>query len=303
MGFNYNSKKGVDRVGKDIFKSEKARNRQEEWYGHFLEATDLDVEFETVPTSFDKSHVLVAGNPDKPPLICLHAMLTGSAHLLSEIRYLAKHFRLIIPDIPGFSVKGIPERLSFKDNSHAEWLAEILDAFELDKVSLFGVSIGGYIAREFSSAFPERVHKLALLVPAGIVQAPVGKGLLKMVFPMIKYKMNSSEKNLRNLMDFMMTVWDEDWARFLADSMNDFIIPKKIPAVASEEELQNLKMPVLVIAAENDTSFPGVPLIEKAEAHIPNVETELLEGARHCPPTTDEFRQWLADRVTLFLKD
>lgn len=288
-------------MGKDIFKSENSRKRQEEWYQRFLEKTDLDAEFENVSTYFGESHVLVAGNPDNPPLICLHAMLTGSAHLLSEIRYLSDHFQLIIPDLPGLSVKGIPERLSFKDNSHSRWLSEILDAVELNKVSLFGVSVGGYMVREFATVNPDRVDKLVLLVPAGIVQAPVIKGLLKMAIPMIKYRFNSSEENLKNLMDPMLTTWDDDWAHFLADSMSDFITPKSIPSVATDEELQKLKMPVLAIAAENDLSFPGVPLVERVQEHIPNVETELLEGARHSPPTTDEFRRWLADRVTNFL--
>ncbi|MGN8225135.1 alpha/beta fold hydrolase [Gracilimonas sp. BCB1] len=294
---------GAIELGKDIFKSQEARSRQEEWYQLFLAKVELNVEFKMVTTSFGESHVLVAGNPDKPPLICLHAMLTSSAHLLSEIRYLAGHYQLILPDIPGFSVKGIPERLSFKDNSHSQWLAEVIDSFELETVHLFGISIGGYIVREFSTAFPERVEKLVLLVPAGIFQAPVIKGLMSLTIPMIKYKFNPSEENLKNLADYFLTTRDDDWAHFLGDSINDFITPKKIPSVASDEELQNLKMPVLTIAADKDMSFPGEPLIERAKDHILNVETELLRDTRHSPPTTEEFRRWLADRITFFLKE
>ena len=289
-------------MGKDIFKNQEARNRQEEWYQRFLVRANLKVEFETVSTSFGDSHVLIVGNPDKPILVCLHAMLTSSAHLLSEIRYLAHHYQLIIPDIPGYSVRAIPERLSFTDNSHSQWLTEVLDAFDLEKIDLFGISIGGYIAREFSTAFPDRVNKLALLVPAGIVQASVIKGLMSMAIPMIKYKLNPSEDNMKSVAGFLLTSWDEDWGPFLLDSMNDFITPKKIPSVATDEELQNLTMPVLAIAAQNDISFPGKPLIERAQTHIPNVESELLKETRHCPPTTEEFRRWMAHRVVKFLE-
>jgi len=31
------------------------------------------------------------------------------------------------------------------------------------------------------------------------------------------------------------------------------------------------------------------------------VEKELIPGSRHCPPTTDAFRRWLADRIGGFL--
>ncbi|MEQ8525281.1 alpha/beta hydrolase [Gracilimonas sp.] len=288
-------------MGKDIFKNPGACNRQEEWYQRFLVRANLKVEFETVSTSFGESHVLLAGDPDNPPLICLHAMLTSSAHLLSEIRYLAGHYQLIIPDIPGYSVKAIPERLFFTDNSHSQWFTEVLDAFDLDSFNLFGISIGGYIAREFSTAFPDRVNKLVLLVPAGIVQASVVKGLMSMAIPMIKYKLNPSEDNMKSVAGFLLTSWDEDWGPFLIDSMNDFVTPKKIPSVATDEELQNLRMPVLAIAAQNDISFPGESLIERVQAHIPGVETELLKDTRHCPPTTEEFRRWLEHRLVKFL--
>ena len=288
-------------MGKDIFKNKKARARQEEWYQRFLVRANCKVEFETVSTSFGESHVLIAGDPDKQTLVCMHAMLTSSAHLLSEIRHLVNHFRLIIPDIPGHSVRAIPERFSFNNNSHAKWLREVLIAFDLEKVNLFGVSLGGYVAREYASVFPEKVNKLALLVPAGIVQASVIKGLMRMAIPMIKYKINPSEENLKNVVNFLITNWDEDWGHFLGDSMNDFITPKKIPPLASDEDLKKLAMPVLAIAAEKEISFPGEALIERVESNIPRVETELLEGSRHCPPTTEEFRRWLSLRLTKFM--
>lgn len=288
-------------MGKDIFKSTEARERQEDWYQRFLVRANVKVEFDFIETSFGETHVLTAGDPDNPPLVCLHAMLTGSAHLLSEIKYLAGHYRLILPDIPGHSVKGIPSRLSFKDNSHALWLKETLDAFELEKVDLFGVSLGGFVARQFASNWPERVSKLVLLVPAGIVQASVLKGLMSMAIPMMKYKINPTEKNLKAVVNFLITNWDEDWAYYLGDSMNDFITPKTIPQLATDKELQNLTMPALVIAAEDDMSFPGRELISRVKSVVPNVETELLEDTRHCVPTTEEFRSWLADRIIGFM--
>ncbi|MDR9416398.1 MAG: alpha/beta fold hydrolase, partial [Gracilimonas sp.] len=237
-------------MGKDIFKNKEARERQEDWYQRFLARANCETNSTSLSTTFGEIHVLTAGDPSKPPIVCLHAMLTSSAHLLSEIRHLTDHFYLLMPDIPGHSVKAIPERLSFKGNDHAVWLGEILDGFELEKVPVFGVSLGGFIAHTFASEFLERVSKLALLVPAGIVQASVVKGLMSMAIPMIKYKMNASEENLRNLVNFLITEWDDDWGHFLGDSMNDFKTPRSIPPLAADEDLQNLTMPVLAITAE-----------------------------------------------------
>lgn len=284
-----------------IFRSEDARARLESWYQRFLDRVDGPVESRTVPTTHGPNHVLIGGNPSKPPLVVLHAMMTSSAHVLSEIGLLLDRFRVIAPDLPGQSVRGLPMHLPYDDPSHADWLREILDALDVHHATLFGVSLGGFVARQFATAHPERVRPLMLLVPAGIVQGSVLKGLLKMAVPMILYKIHPTEKRLHTLVDPLLTTWDDDWAHYLGDAFNDFVLRRSIPPVASDEELSALSMPCLVMAAEHDISFPGGPLVERATAHIPHVETELIRGSRHSPPTTDAFRTWMADRITAFV--
>jgi 2-hydroxy-6-oxonona-2,4-dienedioate hydrolase len=284
-----------------IFKDEKARQRLEEWYLRFLDRAKVKTESIEISTSFGKNHVLTAGDPAGPPLVCLHAMLTGSAHLVSELGTLANHFYLIAPDLPGQSVRGLPMRLSYTDDSHSKWLKEILDGLQIKRTHLLGVSLGGFVARQFASNHPEMVQSLILIVPAGIAQGSVLKGLTKMAVPMMMYKMRRTEKRLRNLAGYLLSVWDEDWAGYLGDSFNDFIPHFKIPPLATDDELRSLSMPCLVIAADQDISFPGEQVIERSKNHIPEVESELIRG-RHSPPTTPEFQTWLGNRVTDFLK-
>jgi pimeloyl-ACP methyl ester carboxylesterase len=50
----------------------------------------------------------------------------------------------------------------------------------LQQVHLLGVSLGGFVARQFASAHPGRVKSLVLIVPAGIVQGSLVKGFEKM---------------------------------------------------------------------------------------------------------------------------
>jgi len=287
-------------MGQSTFKSEDARKRLETWYQRFLDRVDDPVASRTVSTPHGPSHVLIAGAPSKPPLIALHAMMTSSAHLLSEMGPLLDRFRVIAPDLPGQSVRGLPMHLPYDDRAHTDWLRAVLDALDVREAILFGVSLGGFVARQFATAHPERVRRLILLVPAGIVQGSVLKGLLKMAVPMILYKINPTTKRLRTLVDPLLTTWDDGWAHYLGDAFNDFALRRDIPPVASDADLNALSMPCLIIAAEHDISFPGGPLIERAESHIPNVETELIRDSRHSPPTTTAFRTWMANRITTF---
>jgi len=119
--------------------------------------------------------------------------------------------------------------------------------------------------------------------------------------PMVLYKLSPTEKRLRTLVDPLLTTWDDDWAHYLGDAFNDFALRRDIPPVASDADLNALSMPCLIMAAEHDISFPGGPLIDRVESHIPDVETELIRGSRHSPPTTDAFRTWMANRITAFV--
>jgi len=286
---------------KQIFKNEGAKARMVDWYERFLNRSVIPAKSVEVPTSFGSSHLLIAGNPDKPPLVCLHSMMTSSAHLLSELDRLFDQFYLIIPDIPGQSVRGLPLRLAYTDDSHARWLKEILDGLKLKKVQLFGVSLGGFVGRQFATLNPERTESLTLLVPAGIVQGSMLKGFAEMALPMVLYRFHPSEKNLSWLVHPLMTTWDDDWAHYLGDSFRDFVPNLKIPPLASDNELKKLTMPCLIVAAEYDISFPGRRLLERVINAIPGSETELIKDSRHCPPTTPEFRRWLAERMISFL--
>lgn len=273
----------------------------ESWYQQFLERVDGKTNSIEVSTSHGTNHVLMVGDSSNPPLVCLHAMMTSSAHLAAELGALLDRFYLILPDLPGQSVRGLPIRLPYTDDSYAQWLGEIFDELDLQEVPLLGVSLGGFVARQFASSNPGKITSLVLIVPAGIVQGSLVKGFTKMAWPMIMYKIRPTEKRLRKLVSHLITTWDEDWARYLGDSFNDFETNLKIPPVVSDKELENLNMPCLVIGAEDDISFPGVKIIERAETHIPKVETELIKDSKHSPPTTSEFRNWLGKRVKTFI--
>ena len=85
----------------DIFKNDEARKRLDEWYQTFLNRAVIETTSHEVPTSYGNNHVLMAGDSEKPPIVCLHSMLTSSAHLVSELTALASHFQIIAPDLPG----------------------------------------------------------------------------------------------------------------------------------------------------------------------------------------------------------
>lgn len=287
-------------MGKMVWRDEAARGRLEAWYTRFHDRVPGPVEGREVPTRHGPSHVLLAGPADAQPLICLHAMRTGAAHLLSELGPLAARFRLIAPDLPGHSVRGPQVRLSLTDDSYAWWLLDVLDGLGLDTVDVFGVSFGGFVARLAAATAPDRVRRLALLVPAGIANGSHWKGLTKMALPLLRYRVWRSECNLRRLLAPLITTWDADWTEFMGESVRDMPFDLRIPPLATDEDLRKLTMPVLVLGAADDISFPGDVVVRRVKSLVPHADAEVIAGSKHCPPTTPEFRAWLAERLAAF---
>jgi len=285
-----------------VWRDDAARIRLEGWFARFRDRIVAPVESREVPSRYGPSHVLIAGRPDGPPLVCLHAMRTGSAFLVSELGPLLEHFRIIAPDLPGQSIRGPQVRLPLTDDSHARWLSDVLDGLGLGTVSLFGVSWGGFVARQTASVVPSRVEKLALLVPAGIVSGSPVLGLTMMALPLLAYRLWPSERNLQRLLAPLFTTSDADWFGYTGQAVRDMPFDMRIPPLASDEELRRLTMPVLVLGAADDISFPGDAIVRRVRAAIPHVEGEVIPACKHCPPTTPEFRGWLADRLATFLE-
>lgn len=288
-------------MSKTVWRNEAARGRLEAWYGRFRDRVPGPVEDREVPTRHGPSHVLLAGPTDATPLVCLHAMRTGAAHLLSELGPLTSRFRLIAPDLPGHSVRGPQVRLSLTDDSYARWLLDVLDRLGLGTVDVFGVSFGGFVARMTAVTAPERVRRLALLVPAGIANGSHWKGLTKMALPLLRYRVWRSERNLQRLLAPLITTWDADWVGFMGESVRDMPFDLRIPPLATDADLRKLTMPVLVLGAAADISFPGEAVVRRVKTVVPHADGEVIPACKHCPPTTPEFRAWLTGRLAAFL--
>lgn len=288
---------------KSAFKGEQAKAVLSRWHEHFRDRLRVPTESRTVKTRIGDTHVLVGGPEDGPEVVVLHGALASSAHVLHELAPLLERFRLHAVDVVGQSVKSADVRPSVSNNEYGEWLRDVLDGLSLQRPHVVGVSWGGFVSIRLAAISPERIDRLALLFPAGVVNGSHWEGLTKVAIPMMLYRMSPSERRLKAFVRHLLTTTDDDWAPFLGDAVRACNMDMRIPALAKPEELARLKAPTLVLAGDGDVSFPGEKLLARARALFPTLaDQELIKDCRHCPPTTDAFRQWLAGRISAFLR-
>ena len=104
---------------------------------------------------------LRAGGADKPGLVFLHG--TGG-HAEAYVRNLAAHaphFDTYAIDMLGHGYTGKPD-YDYEIPRYIDHLAGFLDAVGIERVSLSGESLGGWVAGAFAVAHPDRVDRLVL---------------------------------------------------------------------------------------------------------------------------------------------
>ncbi|OBG39652.1 MULTISPECIES: alpha/beta fold hydrolase [Mycolicibacter] len=129
-------------------------------------------------TALTEHTVTVAGKPiffaeagAGPAVVLLHGGgpgASGVSNYARNIDALAQHFRVIVPDMPGYgrSVKEVDQRDPF--GCLADMIRGLLDELGLDTAHLVGNSYGGACALRLALDTPARVGKLVLMGPGGI---------------------------------------------------------------------------------------------------------------------------------------
>ena len=102
-----------------------------------------------------------------PTVVLLHGFGADKDRFISLVPFLARSYRVVIPDIPGFGDHRENWSLSYDVTTQVERLAIFFKDLGLDRFHLLGVSLGGYMAAFYAARFPEQVHSLALMDSAG----------------------------------------------------------------------------------------------------------------------------------------
>jgi pimeloyl-ACP methyl ester carboxylesterase len=209
----------------------------------------------------------------------------------------ADRFRVIVPYHPGFGQSG--DDPTFTDIH--DYVMHYLGLFEtlgIANIRLVGISLGGWMAAQFASEHNDRVKKLVLIAPAGmidplhppldILSVPGEQvvGLLVSNFEVIKRKLPQNPS-----IDFIADRYREatTLARLWWEHPFD---PKFI------RHLKRLKMPTMIVWGDEDKIIP-VQQTELWQQHIPQAEIRVYKGAGHLvhlenPEVVDTIGEFLA---------
>ncbi len=262
---------------KSVFKSEEGKRAVLGVYDAILRSWPVPYETFEVETCCGRTFVIACGDKALPPLFLIHGSGSNAAMWIGDAAEYSQHFRVYAIDIPGEAGKSHDVRPDYHTRVHAEWLHNVFDALDVGQASIVGISLGGWIAIRFTSAYPEKVHKLALLCPAGIGPLKVSP-----IVRLITLKLQGRRGNGKTLDKISEgTEMPKEAVAYIRLITENFDYYRGTLPRFSNAELARLTMPVLLAIGENDAMVNGPKTVERAKKHLPNAETALLPGVGH----------------------
>jgi pimeloyl-ACP methyl ester carboxylesterase len=143
-------------------------------------STQFDTEIDEMPTLFTRTvttsygDIAMAETGEGPVLVMLHGGgpgASGVSNYHQNLAALAKKFRVVLPDQPGFGGSYRPTEADLDAQSITQIsvgaLFAALDAVGIDRFHLLGNSLGGAAAIAMAQAQPDRITGLVLMAPGG----------------------------------------------------------------------------------------------------------------------------------------
>lgn len=265
-----------------IYKSTEGGRLVRERYQVFLAHWPVPNQQVRVPTSQGETFVVISGPEDAPALLLLHGGAANSAMWMGEVREFARFFRVYCIDMIGEPGLSAPARPPLVSEAHAVWLDDVLNGLAVAKASVVGISLGGWLALDYTIRRPERVERAVLLCPGGIGRQKVsivfatllsrmfgGWGKRKLVERILGRAPADPPPQLEAFLDFVALIHKHFRTRMV-----------KLP-VFPDNALRNLNTPLLAIIGARDVLLDSAQTKRRLERLVPGAQVVFLPEAGH----------------------
>jgi pimeloyl-ACP methyl ester carboxylesterase len=238
-----------------------------------------------------------------PVVVLLHGLGSRKEDWLPVLEPLALKNRLLVPDQIGFGKSDKP-LLDYSVQTYVDFLNEFLRQMKVEKASLVGESMGGWIAALYvveasGGAHLVPVEKLVLVDAAGLKRDgpipdlnPSSLAAMRGVMEAVFYDTSwLTEDALRKIFTDKLSVHD-------GYTVRSFLSNPTLGAERLDDRLGSIKTPTLVAWGKQDKLLP-IALGERYAAGIAGAKLVSFDKCGHVPPfeKTEEF----VAAVTAFL--
>ena len=218
------------------------------------------------------------------PFVFIHGYLGSSEMWNFQKEFFSKHYRVIIPALPGFGESHNVKSLD-SINKMAREIIDLLDQKNIDKFNLIGHSMGGMIVQEITKLIGDRVNKLICFATGSIGEIP---GRFETIDETReKLKKDGTEVSFSRVPKKWFVKGDKDKNYFLCkNAVKDVSLEAADNALLAmknwrgKEDLKNIKNETLIIWGDKDTSY-NFDQVDTLKKNIKNSRLEIFKNCAH----------------------
>lgn len=264
----------------NIYKSEVGKQEVLEQYQKILASWPVENHQYEVDTSLGSTFIIESGSKENPPLILLHGSVSNSYTWYSDISSLSKTHNVYAIDIIREAGLSAPSRPSYKSGAYALWLNETINALRLSSCSIVAMSLGGWMALNFATTYPDKVDNLILLCPGGLAHEKASF-LWKAIFFSLLGKWGQLQTLKLVGGDFVPSSGSEANLTLAAQTFKHFKPRTSRMPIFSKESLSLLTMPILMLFGDSDQLIPADKSIKRLKQFANHAKIELLPNTGH----------------------
>jgi 2-hydroxy-6-oxonona-2,4-dienedioate hydrolase len=247
-----------------------------------------------------RTRTLESGTKEQPPLLLIHG--TGG-HAEAYSRNLGSHgerFHTYAFDLVGHGFSDKPVQDAYEIADYVEHVRAFMDAEGIERASISGESLGGWVAARFALTYPKRIDRLVLNTTGGSTFNPEVMARIKVLS--LAAVEDASWETVKKRLEFLMadpaSVTDDLIATRLTiyrqpgfvDTMRRILCLQEPDIrrrnMIATEEWQAIAAPTLVLWTTHDPTAPA-SVGEEIAALVPGAQFVLMENCGHWPQFED----------------
>ena len=220
-------------------------------------------------------------------VMLVHGFAEDSSVFDTQVNFLKGNYLVLVPDLPGIGKSAMLQKENVQLTDYAAIIKAIIDEEKIEKIALFGHSMGGYITLAFADLYSQTLSGFGLLHSSAyadddekintrkkaitFIKENGTNAFLKTAIPNLFYDAHKSQENINNLI--------EKGNNFPPD----VLIQQYNAMIARPDTTSILKAftaPILSLMGEHDKAIPIKHSLQ--QSHLPQIAyVKILRNAGH----------------------
>ena len=260
-----------------------------------------DVEFcqRWVDVGGVRTRVVEAGPADAPAVVLLHGTGGHWEAYSRNLKALSGQLRVVALDMVGSGFTDKPD-YDYEVPVYAKHVVDLLDVLGVQRASIVGMSLGSWVAARFALDYPDRVDRLILMSPAGLVAT--ASNMARIRAQRIRAVENPDWGSIKAMFDHLIAEEGNRIPDLVALRQAIYRLPETRESVdhllilqdpqgrarnlLSEQQWAAIQAPTLIIAAGEDRSeYQSTG--QRIARLIPHAQVFEMPGVGHWPSFED----------------